>query len=464
MRLTILGGGGFRVPLVHRALLADTLHPGGAAVTEVVLYDTDQRRLRAIRGVLDRQRAAHRAVHGEPPLRVRASSTVEDALRSCDMVFSAIRVGGAPGRVHDEHVALNAGVLGQETVGAGGISYGLRTLPVAERVARAVAEYAPGAWVVNFTNPAGLVTEAMSAVSPVVRDRVIGICDSPLGLGRRAARALGVDPAGARFDYAGLNHLGWLTGLWAQGRDQLPQLLADDDALASFEEGRLFGAEWLRAIGALPNEYLHYYYMAREAHAAVSETVAAGGRTRGEQLVAQQEAFYREAATRPDEADALWEAARLERERGYLADSRRAAGDAQRDAVDLEGGGYEEVALAVMRAVARDEPARLVLNTRNRGAIASLDEDAVVEVACLVDGSGTRPLAVGGLSDHQAGLVHTVKAVERDVIEAVRTGSRTPALRAFATHPLVGSVTTARALLRGYLEAFPELRDALPRP
>ncbi|MBB4929230.1 6-phospho-beta-glucosidase [Lipingzhangella halophila] len=461
MRLAILGGGGFRVPLVHRALLGDTLRPGGAAISEVVLYDSDACRLRAISAVLDQQRTAHRAAHGEPPLTVRALTDLDEALRGCDMVFSAIRVGGMPGRVLDERVALDAGVLGQETVGAGGISYGLRTLPVAELLARSIATNAPGAWVVNFTNPAGLVTEAMSEV---LADRVIGICDSPLGLGRRAARAIGADPAGARFDYAGLNHLGWLTGLWAGGRDRLPELLADEGALDSFEEGRLFGADWVRAIGALPNEYLHYYYMAREAHAAVAETVAGGGPTRGEQLVAQQDTFYRAAAAHPDQAFELWDRARLERERSYMADSRRAAGDVQRSEEDLDGGGYEEVALAVMRAVARDEPARLVLNTRNRGAIAGLDGDAVVEVPCLVDGSGARPLAVGRLSGHQAGLVHAVKAVERDVIEAVRSGSRAAALRAFATHPLVDSVTTASDLLRGYLKAFPELRNTLPQP
>ncbi|RNL80557.1 6-phospho-beta-glucosidase [Halostreptopolyspora alba] len=459
MRLAILGGGGFRVPLVHRALLGDALRAGGAAISEIVLYDTDRSRLRAISAVLDRQRGEYRAAHGEPPVAVRAGTDLDEALRGCDMVFSAIRVGGMAGRVLDERVALDAGVLGQETVGAGGISYGLRTLPVAEYLARAIVGNAPDAWVVNFTNPAGLVTEAMSAV---LGDRVIGICDSPLGLGRRAARAIGVDPSGARFDYAGLNHLGWLTGLWEGGRDRLPELLAADDALDSFEEGRLFGAEWVRAIGALPNEYLHYYYMARETYAAVAETVAGGGHTRGEQLVAQQGAFYRDAAARPDEAFTLWERARLEREQSYMADNRRAAGDGQRDEEDLDGGGYEEVALAVMRAVARDEPARLVLNTRNRGALADLDDDAVVEVPCMVDASGARPLAVGPLTGHRAGLVRAVKAVDRDVIEAVRSGSRTPALRAFATHPLVDSVATARDLLHGYLTAFPELEETLP--
>ncbi|TDQ54967.1 6-phospho-beta-glucosidase [Actinorugispora endophytica] len=459
MRLTILGGGGFRVPLVHRALLADSLR-ADAPVTEVVLFDDDPRRLAAIGAVLERQRDAHRAAHGEPPLAVRVESGLEAALRGSDMVFSAIRVGGTAGRVLDERVALAAGVLGQETVGAGGISYGLRTLPVAVEIARAVERVAPEAWTINFTNPAGLVTEAMARV---LGDRVVGICDSPVGLGRRAARALGLDPARARFDYAGLNHLGWLRGLHADGRDRLPDLLADEAALDSFEEGRLFGAAWLRALGALPNEYLHYYYLARESLAAVAGT-ADGGRTRGEQIVEQQRDFYRAAAEHPERAYELWDRTRLEREETYMADNRRAAGGVRREAADLDGGGYEQVALAVMRAVARDEPTRLIVNVRNRGALPGLDADAVVEVPCLVDGSGARPLAVDPLAPHQAALVQTVKAVDREVMEAVRTGSRTAALRAFAAHPLVDSVTTARTLLDGYLGAFPALARTLPRP
>jgi len=459
VRLAILGGGGFRVPLVHRALLADAGR-GDAVVSEVVLFDTDEQRLGGIGAVLERQRDAHRAAHGEPPLTVRAKDTLAAALDGADMVFSAIRVGAMPGRVTDERVALAAGVIGQETVGAGGISYGLRTLPVARRVARAIAEHAPDAWVVNFTNPAGLVTEAMSHI---LGDRVIGICDSPVGLSRRAARALDLDPAEVRADYAGLNHLGWLRGLWSRGRDRLPDLLADTGALTSFEEGRLFGGEWLRALGALPNEYLHYYYMSREAAAAAADS-AREGRTRGEELVEQQRGFYREAAARPGEAFELWDRARLTREQSYLADNRRAAGGVDRAAADLEGGGYEEVALAVMRALARDEPARLIVDVRNRGALAGLDDDAVVEVPCLVDANGARPLAAAPLTGHQMALVLAVKSVERDILSAVGTGSRTAALRAFATHPLVDSVATARTLLEGYLEAFPDLGDVLPNP
>jgi len=429
MRLVILGGGGFRVPLVYRALLTDRTD---GRVTDLVLHDLDTRRLDAIRRVLTEQ------AEGVPDApAVTATTDLDEALRGADFVFSAIRVGGLAGRATDERVAGAQGVLGQETVGAGGVAYGLRTVPVAVEIARKVAALAPDAWVINFTNPAGVVTEAMRAH---LGHRVIGICDSPVGLVRRAARALGVDPGSAWPDYVGLNHLGWLRGLHVGGQDLLPRLLADDAALESFEEGKLFGATWLRAVGAIPNEYLHYYYSTREAVAA--------GAARGEYLVAQQEKFYAEPSLRE------WERTRAEREATYMAETR----EAERDTCDLDGGGYEQVALALMHAIANDRRTTLILNVPNGSTLPTLDREAVIEVPCLVDANGARPLSAAPLADHAAGLVTSVKAVDRAVIEAATTGSRTHALKAFALHPLVDSVAVAGRLLDAYVERHPELR------
>jgi len=402
MRLVILGGGGFRVPLVHEAL--------DEHITELVLHDVDAHRLNAIRHVL----------RDGPP--VTATTDLDEALRGADFVFSAIRVGGLAGRAIDEEVAHAHGVLGQETVGAGGIAYGLRTVPAADRIARRIAELAPHAWVVNFTNPAGLITETMARH---LGERVIGICDSPLGLCRRVARALELeDPT---FDYAGLNHLGWLQGVHLGTENLLPTLLADDAALAGFEEGRLFGAEWLRALGVIPNEYLHYYYSTREAM----------GDNRGAFLLEQQQRFY--------DGDVDWETTRLEREATYMAQER------ERDS--LEGGGYEHVAMALMRAIADNETATLILNVPNSSTLSTLDDAAIVEVPCEVDATGARPLPVSPLPDHAAGLVTSVKAVDRLIME----GTRPAALKAFALHPLVDSVATARSLLDTYVRRHPEL-------
>jgi 6-phospho-beta-glucosidase len=442
IRLTILGGGGFRVPLVHQALLADR---GPGRVTELVLHDLDLTRLAAIAMVLAQQ------VDGVPdPPRITTTTDLDQAVTGADFVFSAIRVGGLAGRATDERVAFGEDVLGQETVGAGGICYGLRTVPVAVRIAQRVAQLAPDAWVINFTNPAGMVTEAMSRH---LGDRVIGICDSPVGLGRRVVRALGADPATAWLDYVGLNHLGWLRAVHVNGEDWLPALLADTAALESFEEGKLFGADWLRVLGCVPNEYLHYYYFAREAVA----DGRSGSPTRGEFLLRQQQGFYTTVERDPGSALATWERTRLEREATYMAGNREASGAGERDTCDLDGGGYEKIALALMRAISRDERATLILNVRNGSAVSVLDSDAVVEVPCLVGANGARPLVAKPLPDHAAGLVSSVKAVDRAVIEAATSGSRSHALKAFALHPLVDSVSVAGRLLERYLAEHAEL-------
>ncbi|MGV4986354.1 6-phospho-beta-glucosidase [Streptomyces sp. NPDC001709] len=441
MKLTILGGGGFRVPLVYGALLAD--HAEGR-VTEVVLQDLDDRRLYAVRRVLDEQAAG---IPDAP--RVTATTDLDAALAGADFVFSAIRVGGLEGRASDERVALAEGVLGQETVGAGGIAYGLRTVPVAVDIAERVARLAPDAWVINFTNPAGLVTEAMSRH---LGDRVIGICDSPVGLGRRITRVLGADPEEAFVDYVGLNHLGWVRGLRVAGRDELPRLLADPALLGSFEEGRLFGADWLHSLGAIPNEYLHYYYFNREAVRAYREAE----QTRGAFLRDQQARFYAEAVRTDRSALDVWDRTRAEREATYMAENRESAGAGEREPDDLSGG-YEKVALALMRAIARDERTTLILNVRNMNTLSALDADAVIEVPCLVDAGGAHPVAVAPLTGHATGLVCSVKAVEREVLAAAESGSRQTAVKAFALHPLVDSVNVARRLVEGYTEVHPGL-------
>ncbi|MEO7980257.1 MAG: 6-phospho-beta-glucosidase [Sporichthyaceae bacterium] len=440
MKLAILGGGGFRVPLVYGALLRDS---NARRVDRVSLHDVDEGRLTAITHVLEQMGAG---VDAAPE--VSTTTDLDTALDGADFVFSAIRVGGLEGRTRDERVALDLGLLGQETTGPGGLAYGLRTVPVAVEVAERVAVRCPGAWVINFTNPAGMITEAMQQV---LGERVVGICDSPIGLGRRAAKALGHEVDATALEYAGLNHLGWLRGIRQDGRDILPDLIADPVLLATIEEGRLFGAEWIQALGAIPNEYLYYYYFTREAVAAIRGDT----QTRGEFLLAQQSGFYRTVAQAPDRALAEWRRVRTERDATYMQESR--ADTEGRDNADVQGGGYEGVALAIMAAIARDERSSMILNVRNGSAVPGLPPEAVVEVPCTVDTHGPHPLPTLPLPGDQLGLVQQVKAVEQLTIAAARTRSATLALRAFAVHPLVDSVTTAKELLEGYRKADPGL-------
>lgn len=454
MKLAIVGGGGFRVPQIIEVLARARAGAGPHAqlvVDHVALHDTAPSRLRAMKAVLT-------ALDYPCSPVVSSHTDLDEALAGADFVFSAMRVGGTRGRVLDERCALEEGLLGQETVGVGGYAYALRTLGPALDLARAVRRAAPGAWVINFTNPAGIITQAMRSV---LGRRVVGICDTPISLVRRTCAALGLDPSAAErsgtgtdFDYVGLNHLGWLRSLRVDGVDLLPGLLADDARLDALEEARTIGADWLRAIGAVPNEYLFYYYCHREALAGVARS-----RTRGEFLDAQQGEFYEAVAADPARAGALWEAAHARREATYMAEARSEDERDGRREEDIAGGGYQRVALDLMTALSTGEPARMILDVGNAdsgsAAIASLADEAVVEVPCDVDGDGIHPRRVAPLTGAPLGLVQSVKACEDLVIEAVRRRDESLAWRALALHPLVDSVRAARRVLDSYIARNP---------
>jgi 6-phospho-beta-glucosidase len=437
VKLAIIGGGGFRVPLVYGALLERR------PFDEVVLYDVDSGRLDRIAQVLEGQAAEH----GER-LPFRITTDLDDALEGASFVFAAIRVGGLEGRTIDEGVPLAHSVLGQETIGAGGICFALRTIPAMVELAERTASRAPGAWLVNFTNPAGMVTEALQQV---LGDRAVGICDTPSGLCRGVAAVLRRSPEHLRFDYFGLNHLGWLKAVHDETGDRLPELLADDTALDELEEGRLFGAEWLRSLGMVPSEYLYYFYFAAETVAAL------GQRPRGAYLLEQQAGFYAAADDTAEQALARWRAAKDERDRTYMAEARN--GHEGAGHAEDEPGGYEAEALAVVEAITQDAGAVRILNVANRSALPFLDEHAVVEVPCVLGASGIRPLSVGPVPDHARALIDTVKAVERTTIEAALTGSTALAVKALALHPLVPSVTAARSIFAEYRERLPALEE-----
>ncbi|WP_284976409.1 6-phospho-beta-glucosidase [Arthrobacter sp. efr-133-TYG-104] len=467
MRLMIAGGGGFRVPLVYRALCSG---PFAGLVSELVLYDVDAGRLAAIDAVLRDMPVAE----GCRPV-VVVSTDLARSLAGTDMVFSAIRPGGTAGRIADERIALDLGLLGQETTGAGGISYALRSIPTMLELAEAMRAHCPDAWLINFSNPAGMVTEALV---PVLGRRVIGICDSAGGLVQRAARAAGVPLGDGKLDgvgYYGLNHLGWLYRLAPAGHDVLPDLLADHQALESMEEGRLFGQHMLQKLRCLPNEYLYYYYETDHATAAIR----ALKETRGAAIHHQQDALY-PALTASSHAYALWESARRAREEGYLAEARK--NGEERDEDDLAGGGYERVALSVMRALAGGGSTELILNVPNfpvaaslrpgtgspetgspKTAVPGLPETAVVEVPCEVTSDGALPRAQERPAGQFLTLMRHVKEVEQLTIRAARDGDREAALQAFAAHPLVGSTAIGKQLLEGYETAFPALRSLWAR-
>lgn len=283
----------------------------------------------------------------------------------------------------------------------------ITAIPVMREIAQTIAREAPNACVITFKNPAGIVTEAMRGV---LGDRVVGICDIPIGLVKRVARLLGVSASEmnerVRYDYAGLNHLGWLRKVYVDGIDQLPEILDSDASLSQIKEARLIGFDWVHAERALPNEYLYYYPYGNKAVEAINEK----GQTRGEFLLEQQARFY-DGAKLAESPYALWREVLREREATYMAES-RGEGE-EREEADVAGGGYQEVALRLMAALATGRTERIILNVGNRAGgiggigvlrvIDTLPEDCTIEVPCLVDQNGIHPGAVSQLPSNTWG-------------------------------------------------------------
>ncbi|GGL12668.1 6-phospho-beta-glucosidase [Curtobacterium luteum] len=452
MKLCILGGGGFRTPYVYQALLRDT---GSPRVERVALYDVDEVRLHAMVAILTELAADF----PDAPV-LEPTTDLHRAVEGSDYVFAALRVGGLEGRRCDEHVALDLNVIGQETTGPGGLAYAIRTVPVMVEAAKVIKDLAPNAYVMNFTNPAGIITEAMQSV---LGDRVLGICDTPSGLGRRVAGMLGLDHTRVQMDYVGLNHLGWMRRVMYDGRDVLPELMADDDRLGAMEEGHVFGLDWIRSLGSIPNEYLFYYYFNRDA----VRSIIGSGKTRGDFLAESQSAFYDRASAAGDGVAELWRETVERRSASYMAEAKGGTQDEPLDPKERETDpshqGYAGVALGVMAAISRNERQTMILNVRNNGTIAGLPRDAVVEVPTMVDANGVHPMTTDQPDLHQIGLMSQVKAVERHTIAAALTGSKDEAVKAFALHPLVDSVSVARDLVRGYVDRIPEVAAVLTK-
>lgn len=448
MKLTLIGAGGFRTPVIYRALAAGEVT---TRYDEVAFYDIDQARLDRISSVLE---GISDELGATAP--VTMTTDLDAAVDGADVVYCAVRAGGMAGRMLDETVALAQGVIGQETTGPGGITFALRTVPIVTGIAEVVARRAPDATFVNFTNPVGLVTEA---VRQILGDRVVGICDAPLDLCKRVAGALGRPTEDLWFDYFGINHLGWLRGVLHRGRDILPELIANADRLETFEEGRLFGARWLRSIGVIPNEYLYYYYFNAEAFEAMR-----AGRVRSEFLAEQQAAFY---AGQGSPAEALhdWRRTHADRESSYMEEAWTGREDDMAGIVEKRGpGDYGRLALDLVDGLYGDGCQVMILDVPNRSSLPFLDEEAVVEVPCVISKGGVVPVAIGSVPLDMQGLILAVRAAERAAIEAALSGSRTMAIKALSIHPLVPSVEVATRILDSYFAGQPALAERYGAP
>ncbi|MEU8433547.1 6-phospho-beta-glucosidase [Streptomyces sp. NPDC029216] len=406
MKLAVVGGGSTYTPeLVDGfARLRDSL-----PVTELVLIDPAAERLELVGGLA--RRIFARQGH---PGRITTTSDLDAGVAGAGAVLLQLRVGGQAARLQDETWPLECGCVGQETTGAGGLAKALRTVPVVLDIAERVRRAAPEAWIIDFTNPVGIVTRALLQAG----HKAVGLCNVAIGLQRKFAALLGRAPAEVHLDHVGLNHLTWEFGVrlgGPGGEDVLPRLLA--------EHGEAIAADLrlprtvLDRLGVVPSYYLRYFYSHDEVVRELGEKPARAA----------------EVAAMERELLALYGDPALDEKPALLA--RRGGAFYSEAAVDLAaallGGGG---------------PSVQVVNTRNGGTLPFLPDDAVVEVQATVDGSGPVPLAVPRPDPLYAGLVAHVTAYEDLALDAALRGGRARVARALLAHPLVGQFDLAEAL------------------
>lgn len=454
MKIAILGAGGVRTPLIVAALARRHARLG---LLDLALMDTDGDRLALIRGLTG-------AGQGEagPPFRMLWTTDVRAALADADFVITTFRVGGAEARVIDERVPLRYGVLGQETTGPGGFAMAMRTIPVLLETIALMREVCPRAWLVNFANPAGLLAEA--ALHAGGWQRSVGICDAPAAIARVVAHEIGAPLEEVYLDYFGLNHLGWLRGVWYAERDYFPLLMARIRE-AQQVPGLPFSAELISALGLIPNEYLFFYYHSDRA----VQNILDSGSTRGEQVAELNRQFYGELGRLAASGDAegmkqLYHAYLSQRGNGYMeAETKGGSGRWDGAILQILGGeGYARVALDLIEGLCGAGPRQMILNVANRGALRGMNDGDVVEVPTFVSKDFLQPLAVGSAPQEPLSLMQQVKAYEQLTIAAATEGSYAKALDALTIHPLVRDPDLARAILHDYQQAhaatFPLLR------
>ena len=409
MKLAVIGGGSTYTPELLEGLI---VRHAELPISEVVLMDVDPARLEPVAGF-----CARMAARGGSPFPVRATLDRRDAVAGAAFVVNQIRVNGNEARHQDILMGLKHGLIGQETTGVGGFAKALRTIPVAIDIAHTVEELAPDAWLVNFANPSGMVTEAISRYS---KARTVGLCNVPIDMKMQIATHLGVPVEQVEIAYAGLNHLGWVRRILVDGHDvsdAVWEALEGIEGPANIPE-IAYPKGFIRALKAIPSPYLRYFYATDAMYAEIHDAP----KTRAEEV--------------------------LEIEEELFAIYRDPAADQKPEALNKRGGAwYSRVAVDVMVALTKNGAWLDVVNTPNRGVIPELPDDAVIEVNAVVRKGGIDPLPVPPLEPDKLALVQTVKAYERLTIAAAVEGSYEKALLALVAHPLVPTAEKAAAVL-----------------
>ncbi|USX49673.1 6-phospho-beta-glucosidase [Lentzea sp. HUAS12] len=417
MKLTVVGGGSTYTPELIDGIAGRRT---SLAVDEIVLVDPDQHRLSLV-GPFS-QRLLEHAGH---PAKVRTTSSLEEGVEGASAVLLQLRVGGQKARASDETFPLTCGCVGQETTGAGGLAKALRTVPVVLDIAEKVRRLAgPDTWIVNFTNPVGIVTRALLQEG----HKAIGLCNVAITFQRWTSALLGVDPSTVELEHVGLNHLTWERGVYVDGVDRLPELL--EDHVEGLAEHIGIDGGLMRRLNMVPSYYLNYFY--------------------------NHDAVVQKQLNEPPRAEVV---AAVEKE---LLDI---YGDpsvvTKPEQLGQRGGAYySEAAVQLVHALTGGEGAeKHVVNVQNNGSLPFLPDDAVVEVSSTVDGNGGRPLPIRPVEPSISGLISHVTAYEYLALEAAKHGGRDRVANALLAHPLIGQHAIADRLAD---ELIAQNRDLLP--
>lgn len=373
------------------------------------LMDIDEKKLEVVGGLAKRMLKA-KGFDGE----IVFTADYDRAVEGADYVFGQIRTGGMQARILDEKIPLKHGLLGQETTGIGGFMNALRTVPVLLDIAHKIEKYAPDAWFVNFSNPSGIAADALLNHTKV---KTIGLCNCPINMLKDVDRML--DRTDYDYDYVGLNHLAWITGVRVDGHDVLKDIDMGGGTIMKNVPAFSYDDELLRAIPALPSYYLSYYYLRDEQ---IKKCIDAP-KTRGEICVELEESLI-EKYKNPE----------LNEKPAELA--------------SRGGALYSTAAVSVVDSIENDRNDCHVVNVKNNGALSFLDADDVVEIKCKAGHGGAIPVPVTQPQHpYIIGLIRAVKAYEKLAVSAAMNGSRADALAALMVHPLVGDYHRAKAAL-----------------
>ena len=443
MKITVLGGGGVRSMFLAKSIAQKAKRLG---IDELCFMDNDREKLRIYGGM-----AAHVARLLCPEMRFSLTADPVEAVRDADYVITTIRVGQDEMRAKDERIALDHGVLGQETTGAAGLSFAMRSVPALAAYCELIKKYAkPGVKVFNFTNPAGVVSQTLRDMG---YDFTYGICDAPSGMLRSFALLYGANPANITGEVYGLNHLSYFKSITINGKEILHDLIENDDAYKN-SDMRYFSKELLRDRGAVLNEYLYYFYYREQAVANILKAP----QTRGEQILDINRQMTAQLSQMDIENDfkgclAVFNKWYGMREGSYMASEtgEKRSQPWHFNIYEEDDGGYAGVALKFIENAQSGQTGPMILCVPNGNAIDGLRPDDVVEVTCEVGPKGCTPHRIGAVDEQNLELIRRVKNYERLASKAIREKSRAAAVQALTLHPLVNSSSLACALTDAYI-------------